>query len=72
MTREEIVELYRRCLSGDVPPAIVAAYGRRNPVAVSVEDARRELAGKTLMCWCHIDDACHADLLLEIANGGAS
>lgn len=68
MTRGEIVDLYRRCLSGDVPPAVVAAYGRRNPVEVTVEDVRADLAGKTLACWCHIDDACHADVLLEIAN----
>lgn len=68
MTRAEIVELYKRCLLGDVPPAVVAAYGRRNPVGVTVDQVRAELAGKTLACWCHIDDECHADVLLEIAN----
>lgn len=72
MTREEIVQLYRRCLTGDVPPAVIAAYGRRNPVDLPVEAVRRELVGKTLACWCHVDDACHADVLLEIANGVAS
>jgi hypothetical protein len=30
----------------------------------------RDLAGKTLMCWCALDMLCHADVLLEIANGG--
>jgi aspartate aminotransferase-like enzyme len=30
---------------------------------------RRELAGKTLACWCAPDVPCHADVLLEIANG---
>ncbi len=29
-----------------------------------------ELEGKNLACWCPLDDSCHADLLLEIANGG--
>lgn len=33
---------------------------------------RRELAGKDLACWCPLDQPCHADVLLEIANGGAS
>lgn len=29
-----------------------------------------ELAGKTLACWCPPGLPCHADVLLEIANGG--
>jgi hypothetical protein len=32
------------------------------------EAARRELAGKNLACWCHLDQPCHADVLLELAN----
>jgi hypothetical protein len=32
------------------------------------EDARRELWGKNLACWCPATPPCHADLLLEIAN----
>lgn len=32
------------------------------------ELARRELAGHDLACWCRLDQACHADVLLEIAN----
>lgn len=32
--------------------------------------ARRELAGRDLACWCRLDQRCHADVLLEIANGG--
>jgi uncharacterized protein DUF4326 len=27
-----------------------------------------ELRGKDLVCWCKLDEACHADVLLEIAN----
>lgn len=30
---------------------------------------RRELRGKNLACWCRLDQPCHADVLLEIANG---
>ena len=42
----------------------------------SVEEIREELAGKDLACWCPLADErgnpvpCHADVLLEIANGG--
>lgn len=26
------------------------------------------LGGKNLACWCHLDQPCHADVLLRIAN----
>lgn len=32
------------------------------------DDVRAELAGKNLACWCPLDQACHADVLLELAN----
>ena len=31
-------------------------------------EARRELRGKNLACWCPLDQPCHADVLLELAN----
>jgi hypothetical protein len=31
-------------------------------------DARRDLKGKNLACWCPLDQPCHADILLRIAN----
>lgn len=30
--------------------------------------AKTELRGKDLACWCPLDQPCHADVLLEIAN----
>jgi len=27
-----------------------------------------ELRGKDLACWCKLDEYCHADVLLEVAN----
>ncbi len=32
----------------------------------------RRLQGKNLACWCHTEQPCHADVLLELANGGGS
>lgn len=29
---------------------------------------REQLRGKNLACWCPLDQPCHADVLLEIAN----
>ncbi|WP_439593920.1 DUF4326 domain-containing protein [Microbacterium sp.] len=34
-------------------------------------DAIASLRGKDLACWCALDQPCHADVLLELANGGA-
>lgn len=28
-----------------------------------------QLRGKNLACWCALDRPCHADVLLELANG---
>ncbi len=28
-----------------------------------------DLRGKDLACWCPLDRPCHADILLELANG---
>lgn len=38
----------------------------RNPQLV--EEAKRELRGKDLSCFCPLDQPCHADVLLELAN----
>ncbi|SRR6266700_2383401 len=30
---------------------------------------KRNLGGKNLACWCPLDQPCHADVLLVLANG---
>ena len=37
-----------------------------------LDHVRTDLAGHDLACWCPLDQPCHADVLLEIANSGAS
>lgn len=37
----------------------------------STADVVASLAGRDLVCWCPLDQPCHADVLLEFANGGA-
>jgi len=54
--REEAVRKYREDLMA----------GR---LQVDVDDVRRELRGRDLACYCPLDETCHADVLLEIANG---
>lgn len=71
-TRAELVELYRLTLT-EPTPGMLMAYPSRGGhfLKVTVDDIRRELAGKDLACWCGPLDLCHASLLLEIANDPA-
>ena len=52
--RDEAIRLYREYL-GQHPDLIAAA--------------RTELACRDLACWCAPSEACHADVLLAVANG---
>ena len=46
---------------------------RRDLIAGSLpfttDDARRELKGKNLVCWCRPGAPCHAYVLLAVAEG---
>jgi hypothetical protein len=55
LTRAQAVANYRRDLLA-------------GKLKVSIDDARRELKGRDLACWCSLDGPCHADVLIEIAN----
>lgn len=35
----------------------------------NLEDIKRELKGKRLLCWCH-PKACHGDVLAQLADSG--
>ena len=61
--RAAAVEKYRRWLAGESGLGPPAAEGRR--IAESVGALR----GKDLVCWCPLDQPCHADVLIELANG---
>ena len=37
-------------------------------LAVTLEDVRQELRGRDLACYCPLDEPCHADVLLTVAN----
>lgn len=43
-----------------------ALVGGRLPF--TVDDVRRDLRGNNLGCFCRLDEPCHADVLLRIAN----
>lgn len=76
-TAEELVELYRRALLREDDASFRAAWGPAGwPMprdVTSLYEVRRVLAGRDLACWCPLDQPCHADVLLDVANrsGGA-
>lgn len=35
---------------------------------VTVNDVKRELGGRDLACYCPLNEPCHADVLLHVAN----
>lgn len=47
-------------------PEIRAAAGYPSDAEI-----RRDLAGRGLACFCRLDQPCHADVLLELANAPA-
>jgi hypothetical protein len=49
--------------------ALYRAFIHRPENAGLRKAARRELRGRNLACWCPLDGPCHADVLLEVANG---
>lgn len=68
-TAKRCVELYRYLLSGLLCVSCAAPVKEQERVMEYVENHIDELAGKDLACWCRAGQPCHADVLLEIANG---
>jgi Domain of unknown function (DUF4326) len=63
MTPELAVQSFKNVL------AEFGEYLISSRVKVTIDDIKRELRGKNLACWCKLSEVCHADVLLEIANG---
>lgn len=56
-TRREAVDCFRELLTGSCFDQTILREKWIEP-----------LRGKNLACWCALDQPCHADVLLEIAN----
>ena len=54
-------------VDGFTPEQAVEMY-RKFIGQVSPDFIRSRLKGMNLACWCPLDQPCHADVLLEIAN----
>lgn len=78
---EAALDFYRNMVSGTWEPRLLDKWNIANPeIPYNVQnlwrlkmglhplDRMRELRGKDLACWCRLDQPCHADILLELAN----
>jgi hypothetical protein len=80
-SRSQAIRLYRAWLCGtfteksiarifkgtECPPQPLAIL-RYSMIRGVLRQRMFELRGKDLACWCPLDQPCHADVLLEIAN----
>lgn len=61
----EVVKSFERWLNGDR----TEWQGlESNAAATIILQRLPELKGKDLACWCPLDQPCHADVLLRLAN----
>lgn len=60
--------------SGPIPDAAEAVrlYRRFTARETSLLLFLPQLRGKDLMCWCPLDQPCHADVLLKLANAATA
>lgn len=64
----------RRTMAIELQPALVkgdVSVPLGPQIKVGLAPSRQdleELRGKDLACWCALDQPCHADVLLELAN----
>lgn len=63
-SRDEAAQESVRLFSDD----LTYWLGGRMALDATFGDAIRSLRGHNLACWCPLDQPCHADVLLEIAN----
>jgi hypothetical protein len=60
-TAEEAVAKFRACWS------VGWIINHRGKI-ITLEDVQRKLAGRDLACYCGLDQPCHGDVYLELAN----
>lgn len=56
-TRQEAVRLFQEWMDNEIDVA-----------PENLDEIKEELGGKDLACWCPLDEPCHADILLDLAN----
>jgi hypothetical protein len=74
MSREQVIEFYKTALDGCLLPEMyphghdwIERFRKRRHCSPG-EEIKHDLRRRNLCCWCALDQPCHADVLLEIAN----
>ena len=71
---EQSIALYRSWITGEMTDDFILSLypqliGKHLVLRrKTVSQLLPALAGKNLACWCSLDQPCHADALLELAN----
>lgn len=75
LTLEQAVAFYRDLINGIIEPEMhpfghdwMANFKNKTNGWHPAEAVRSILRGHSLMCFCPLDQPCHADVLLEISN----
>jgi hypothetical protein len=73
--RSGAMDRYQRLMNGAMSTLEMSQSSTCHSADVSlvtirgwVRDQLPNLRGKNLACWCPLDQPCHADVLLELAN----
>lgn len=74
LTLPQCIDFYREMVEGHIMPEMYP-FGhrwsddfRKRAQWTPHEYIRSNLRGRNLACWCALDQPCHADVLLKIAN----
>lgn len=65
-TNQQIVDMFQRWITGD--SYVLAKYPDLEERRQTLLRYLPQLRGWNLACWCADNDACHADVLLTMAN----
>lgn len=71
VTREQALQRYVIHLQsyfGWVQREVAKAFHPWPVESTELRDWLKPLVGKDLACWCPLDQPCHADVLLKLAN----
>lgn len=60
---------WRRMATSDFEGLVTGRWDRSDDIPDYPRNEIAELLGHDLACWCPLDQPCHADVLLELANG---
>lgn len=69
ITPEIAVNMFRGMMTCLTPEMHPNGHEWRRKFGIELRrHIQRELGGHDLACWCPLDQPCHADVLLEVAN----